>query len=91
MPINPIALISGALSFSAALSWNKAINETMNDIVGNKIHPMIQATIITLIIILIVFIINIVAILYSNFNNIQLNENTIRSGGDHNSKVKLWL
>lgn len=89
MPINSVALIAGALSFSAALAWNKAISDTLNSITKTN-STLLQAIVITIIIIIVVFIINISLDFYTRFTNISLNNNVIMAGGKDDSKVKLW-
>lgn len=91
MPINTIALISGGLSFSAALAWNKAINTSINKAIGGNDtdNTVIQAIITTLVIILTVLIINVAISVYSKFRPIK--NSTIEHGNSNNPKVKLWL
>lgn len=91
MPINPVSLIAGALSFSAAIAWNKAISESLNNASGGTSSSMTQALVITILIVIVVIIINFGISIYSKFNNTILKQSVIRAGGDSNSKVQLWL
>ena len=91
MPINTISLITGALSFSAALTWNKAITDKLNYIVGNNTSSLTQAIVITLIIIMIVVLINLITNAYTKHTGRKLKTSVLSIGNDRNSKVKLWL
>lgn len=90
MPINSVSLISGALSFSAALAWNRAISETLSSMTQVAPSPITQAVIITLIIIIIVFIVNISIKYYIKYKKTHLKKSVTLSGGDKHSKVSLW-
>lgn len=90
MTINPVALIAGTLSFSAALAWNKAVSEVLNNVTQSN-SPVLQAVVITVIIIIIVFIINISMQMYTKTTNIPLKDSVIRAGGGDDAKVKLWF
>ena len=90
MTINSVSLISGALSFSAALAWNKAISETLSSVTDKASSPLAQAIIITIIIIILVFIINISIELYINTTNTDIKPSVRRAGSNNNAKVKLW-
>lgn len=89
MLINPVALIAGGLSFSAALAWNKAISDTLVSTTKND-SSVIQAIVITVIIIILVIVINAGLNLYTKFTNKKLNEEVIDSGSNDDAKVKLW-
>ena len=89
MPINPVALIAGALSFSAALAWNKAVSETLNKYTDTN-SPMIQAIVITILIIIIVYFINKGLSIYTSFTGDHLKPHVLEHGGNHESKVRLW-
>jgi len=89
MPINTVSLITGTLSFSAALAWNKAINDSLNSYIRTP-SPILQAVIVTIIIILIVFFINTGLKLYTSFTSESLKNSIINAGGHNESKVKLW-
>lgn len=90
MPINPVALIAGTLSFSAALAWNKAVSDTLSSITKRSSSSVLQATVITIIIIIIVYLINVGLRLYTSYTNEPLKDSVIRAGGNDESKVKLW-
>jgi diacylglycerol kinase len=83
MTINSIALISGALSFSAALAWNKAISETLTNLTKNN-SPILQAVVITIFIIIIVYIINTGIETFTGLTNDTIKKSTIESGTAHN-------
>lgn len=89
MAINSIALIAGALGFSAAIAWNKAISEILESMFPNK-TAVLQAIVTTIIIIIIVYIVNLYVRFYYKLNNTQLKSSTLESGGDKDSKVRLW-
>lgn len=89
MPINPITLIAGALSFSAALSWNKAISDGLNSITGGTSTTLLQAIVITIIIIIVVFMINTAIAVYHKITNGSLKQSIIKAGNE-NGKVSLW-
>jgi hypothetical protein len=89
MPINPVALIAGTLSFSAALAWNKAISDTLTKLTNSNSSVM-QAVVITIIIIIVVYIINVGLNLYTNVTNEPLKDSIIKAGGGVDAKVKLW-
>jgi len=92
MPINPVSLIAGALSFSAALAWNKAISDYLLRVTGdNKLSSVYQAIVITLLIIVIVIIINIGVNLYIKKSGAVLKDSVIKAGGNKESKVSLWM
>ena len=88
MIINSVALIAGALSFSAALAWNKAIGDSLY-VVTQSNSSLLQAVVITIIIMIIVFLINFFIVKYNNYTNKQLSEKTIEAGTNVNSKVIL--
>jgi hypothetical protein len=90
MPINSVALLAGALSFSAALAWNKAVNDSLTAISGTN-NSVTQAIVITLIIIMVVVVINGGISYYTKTYDIPLKNSVIKSGGDKNSKVSLWI
>jgi hypothetical protein len=90
MPINPVTLIGGALSFSVALAWNRAVSDTLNNITGKTTSTLLQAIVITVIIIIIVFLINGAINIYTTFTNDELKKSIIKSGNE-NGKVNLWL
>lgn len=89
MTINAVSLIAGALSFSAALAWNKAISETLNNITKSN-SPIFQAIVITIIIMVVVFLINLGLKQYTSMTHIELKDSIIKAGGNIDSKVKLW-
>ena len=89
MTINSVSLIAGALSFSAALAWNKAVSETLNNITKTN-SPILQAIVITLIIMFVVFCINYGLHHYTQLTKIELKDSVIKSGGNIDSKVKLF-
>jgi len=89
MPINPVALIAGTLSFSAALAWNKAISDTLTTITKSN-SSLLQAVVITIIIIIVVFLINIGLKLYTTITAEHLKDGVIKAGAGHDAKVKLW-
>lgn len=88
MIINSVALIAGALSFSAALAWNKAIGDSLY-VVTQSNSSLLQAVVITIIIMIIVFLINFFIAKYNNYTSKQLSEKTIEAGTNVNSKVIL--
>ena len=90
MPINPVALIAGTLSFSAALAWNKAVSDTLSKITNCQSSSVLQAIVITVIIIIVVYLINVGLHLYTSFTNVPLKDSVILAGGNSDSKVKLW-
>lgn len=89
MPINSVSLIAGAMSFSAALAWNKAISDTLNRITETN-EPLLQAIIITIIIIIIVHIINVSMEAYTKVKGTPLKYHTLKAGGNKDSRVSLW-
>ena len=89
MPINSVSLIAGALSFSAALAWNKAISDTLNRMTNTN-SSILQAVIITILIIIIVYIINVGIYFYTTFTNEPLKDSVIKAGAGNDAKVKLW-
>lgn len=89
MLINPVALIAGGLSFSAALAWNKAISDTL--VKTTKTDSSVQqAIVITTVIIIIVLIINFGLSTYTKFTNKKLDNSVLELGSNPDSKVKLW-
>lgn len=91
MPINTISLLTGALSFSAALAWNKAISDGLQKVSEKYNTSFIQAMVTTIIIIITVFIINSGILLYTHVKDTKLQEHIKNAGKNPNSKVKLWL
>lgn len=90
MIINPVALIAGALSFSAALAWNKAIGDTINTLTGSD-SSIIQAVTVTIVIILTVMLINYGITIYSTYSNKELKNSVVESGNSPDAKVNLFL
>ena len=91
MPINPISIIAGTLSFSAAIAWNRAVNDSLQTLVNRpSIPPVIVATVITIIIIMVVYSINTSLKWYERFSNDNIKSCTKISGGNKNSKVSIW-
>lgn len=86
MVINPIALIAGALSFSAALAWNKAVSDTLSKITNTN-STILQAIVITTIIIIVVYIIN----MGIKYYDIQIKDPVIKTANGYDSKVKLLI
>lgn len=86
--LNPVSIIAGALSFSVALAWNRAVSDTLNNMT-RSVSPVLQAVIITLIIIIVVSIINIGLRFYTNTTNDKIKDSVIKSAGDENAKVRL--
>ncbi len=89
MLINPVSLIAGGLSFSAALAWNRAISDSLTS-VTKKDSSVHQAIVITIVIILLVGLINLGLMLYTKYSNKQLTDEVIDSGSDKDAKVNLW-
>lgn len=89
MPINPVALIAGTLSFSAALAWNKAISDTLTKITKTN-SAILQAVVITIIIIIVIYLINLGLGMYTKFTGDPLKDSVIKAGSNEDSKVKLW-
>lgn len=89
MPINPVALIAGTLSFSAALAWNKAISDMLTTVTKTN-SSVLQATVITIIIIIVVYLINVGLSIYTSFTGQPLKDSVIKSGSNDDAKVKLW-
>lgn len=90
MLINPVSLIAGALSFSAALAWNKAVSDTLTKTTGTN-STIFQAIIITVLIIIIVYIINMGLKIYTDRHNVPLKDHVIKAGNREESKVKLLI
>lgn len=88
MAINSVALIAGALGFSAALAWNKAVSEILESMIPSK-SAVLQAIVTTILIIIIVYIVNLYVKVFNLITNSELKESTIESGGNNESKVKL--
>ena len=86
MTINSVALIAGALGFSAALVWNKAVNETLEMIIPKK-SSILQAIVTTFLIVIIVFLVNMYIKVYNNITDTKLKESTVESGGGPQAKV----
>ena len=89
MIINSVALIAGALSFSAALAWNKAIGDSVYAITKSN-SSVLQATVITIFIILLVGTINFFINRYTEKSGKPLNEKTLNAGTNPDSKVILF-
>jgi hypothetical protein len=89
MPINTISLITGALSFSAALSWNKAISDIFQVSSNGASSSLLQAIIITILIMITVMIINTSIHFYTKYRKLPLSDYVITSG-KNNNKVSLW-
>jgi O-antigen/teichoic acid export membrane protein len=89
MTINTVALIVGALGFSAALSWNRAVSETIEKVVDTK-SAILQALVTTLSIVIIVFLVNLYLEAYTKLMNINLSHYVIKHGSNKNSRVTLW-
>jgi len=91
MPINTISLITGALSFSAALAWNKAINDALTTVSGINNSSLVQAVLITLVIIITVIIINSGIHIYKRCKRAPLQDHILKAGKNPGLKVNLWL
>ena len=91
MPINPISIIAGTLSFSAAIAWNRAVNDSLQSLAGkSSIPPVIVATVITIIIIMIIYSINTTLEWYGKFTKDSIKDCTKIQGGGKHSKVSMW-
>lgn len=92
MSINTVALIAGALSFTAAIAWNKAVSDTLQSITNLKSPSLsvVQAIIITLIIVIIVYFINIGINYHTKRKGVHLHDSILKSGGNKEYRVKLW-
>jgi len=90
MPINTISLITGALSFSAALAWNKAINDGLQKVASIQDASLVQAIIITIIIIITIFIINVGMRCYTKVKKTHLHDTVKKLGKNSNNKINLW-
>jgi hypothetical protein len=88
MTINSVALITGALGFSAALVWNKAVSEILESMIPNK-SAVFQAIVTTILIIIIVYIVNLYINAFNIITNSNLKDSTIESGGSAESRVRL--
>jgi uncharacterized membrane protein len=90
MSINTVSLITGGLSFSAALAWNKAINHILTSTTKGHESPLTQAIVITTMIIIVVFIINKCVKYYKKLTSKQIDPSIESAGGSPESKVRLW-
>jgi hypothetical protein len=91
MSINPVALIAGALSFSTALAWNRAVSDTLVSISGKtSVSTVSQAIVITLLVMFIVTVINLSVTYYNHYTNSSLKDSTIKAGGNADSRIGLW-
>lgn len=88
MPINVISLITGALSISAALAWNKAVNDMFQFTTKNVNTSFIQAILITILIMIVVTITNIGINVYTRYKKTSLSPYIIKAGT--NNKITLW-
>lgn len=95
MMINTVSLVTGALSFSAAMAWNTAIYESLKKVTGpsgrEPYLTIMRALIVTAIIIAIILIVNTCAKMYEKVKGIALPDHVIEHGNHPNSKVHLWL
>ena len=67
MLINPSSLITGALSYTIAISWNKAAYETLVKIAGeNKYSAILHAILVTMLIIVIFIILNSIFMIFGS-------------------------
>lgn len=90
IPINPIAITAGALSFSTAIAWNKAINDSIQTLSGkSKISPLISAIVITLIVCVVIISINVLIKQYEDKSGNKIKDTTKSWGGNENSKIIL--
>ena len=90
MPLNPVAIAAGATSFSVAISWNRAVSDSVQAIIGKPSPPIVQAVVMTILAITVIKLINTFLDIYEGVSGNKIQPCLKPVSNNPNSKVSIW-